>query len=175
MGSHLGDLLDQLGHVSDELGVLRLCHSDHRHAVARRQGGLDESLRRFLDRLQGERVHVQIVEAEGHEAGPKFALRFRRRCRDDGRLRAATGVHVRCEMLLREGRDRLPDPGVVDFEVVLGETGNRAVLPIADHHRDLHHVHLGAQSDRRWRHVGNGPRMHLVGSDGLSRRQAETG
>jgi hypothetical protein len=49
------------------------------------------------------------------------------------------------------------------------------VLPVADHHGDLHHIHLGAQSDRRWRQVGNGPRMHLVGSDGLSRRHAETG
>ena len=69
----------------------------------------------------------------------------------------------------------MSDPSVVDLEVVTFETGNRAVLAIADHHRDLHHIHLGAQFDWRWREVGNGPRMHLAGREGLSYRQAATG
>jgi hypothetical protein len=123
-----------------------------------------ETLKPAFDRLQGKRVHVQIVEAECHEAGPRFALRSRGRCRGCCRLGAAAGLHVGCETLLRERRDGLSDAGVVDLEVIPGETGNRAVLAIADHHRDLHHIHLGAQSDWRWRQVG-----------GLSNRQAETG
>jgi hypothetical protein len=123
-----------------------------------------ETLKPPFDRLQGKRVHVQIVEAECHEAGPRFALRSRGRCRGCCRLGAAAGLHVGCETLLRERRDGLSDAGVVDLEVVTFETGNRAVLAIADHHRDLHHIHLGAQSDWRWRQVG-----------GLSNRQAETG
>ena len=52
-----------------------------------------ETVKPPFDRLQGKRVHVQIVEAECHEAGPRFALRSRGRGRYDGWLGAVTGVH----------------------------------------------------------------------------------
>jgi hypothetical protein len=63
---------------------------------------------------------------------------------------------------------------VVNFEVVLCETRDGTALSIADHHRHLHHAHLGAQSYLGRGDVRNGPRMDFVSRDGLSLRQGDT-